>query len=143
MSKTPIPKRLRDQVAQDARHRCGYCRCSETITGTELEVDHLTAEANRGRTVRANLWLACTPCNKRKAKRRRVKDPVTGRLVRLFDPRRDKWDDHFRWAQGGLLIEGISDIGRAMVEALKLNHPAHRIEARRAWINAGWHPPVD
>lgn len=108
-----------------------------------MEVDHLLAEANGGRTVRGNLWLACTPCNKRKGNRRRVKDPVTGRLVRLFNPRRDAWNDHFRWAQGGLLIEGITPIGRAMVEALKLNLPATRIEARRRWISVGWHPPAE
>jgi hypothetical protein len=92
--------------------------------------------------VRSNLWLGCTTCNKRKGKRIRVEDPVTRRRVRLFNPRRDKWNEHFRWIDGGLHVEGITEIGRAMVVALELNLPI-RVRARRRWISVGWHPPRD
>ena len=99
-------------------------------------------KAKGGPTVRSNLWLACGMCNKRKGQRVRVQDPVTQKMVRLFSPRRDEWYDHFRWTFGGERIEGITDIGRAMVAALELNLPI-RVTARRRWIRVGWHPPGD
>jgi hypothetical protein len=143
VSKTPIAPKLRRQVAQDARHRCGYCLCQEDVVGILMEVEHLKPEALGGWTARSNLWLACGDCNKRKGKRVRVTDPATGRSVRLFNPRKDKWGDHFRWLHGGLLVEGVSEIGRATVEALQLNLPPERVVARGRWIRAGWHPPRD
>ena len=143
MSKAPIPAKLRRQVAQDARHRCGYCLCQENVVGSLMEFEHLKPEARGGKTARTNLWLACGICNKRKGKRVRVTDPVTGRSVRLFNPRRDVWSDHFHWLHHGLLIEGTSEIGRAMVDALQLNLPPERVVARGRWISAGWHPPPD
>jgi hypothetical protein len=142
VSKTPISAELRRQVAHDARHRCGYCLYSEEITGIAMEVEHIKAEANGGQTVRRNLWLACTTCNRRKSDRALVQDPVTNKMVRLFNPRRDKWKEHFRWIDGGLHIEGITNIGRAMVVALELNLPI-RVTARKRWISVGWHPPAE
>jgi hypothetical protein len=70
----------------------------------------------------------------------RFRDPVSSKLVRLFNPRRDVWSAHFRWADGGLRIEGSTAIGRATERALKLNLKVHVI-ARRFWISAGVHPP--
>lgn len=63
-------------------------------------------------------------------------------MVRLFNPRRDRWTDHFRWVEGGERIEGITDIGRAMVAALELNLSV-RVAARKVCIKAGHHPPAD
>jgi HNH endonuclease len=142
VSKTPIPAALREQVAADARHRCGYCLCQTSIVGMTLEVEHLKPEGSGGRTVRGNLWLACPTCNKHKGVRVRVPVPGTKRTVRLFNPRRDRWADHFRWIDGGERVEGITDVGRATVAALKLNLGV-RVIARRRWISAGWHPPPD
>ena len=140
MSKTPISAELRGEVAGVARRRCGYCQCDERYVGLLMGVDHLKAEAHGGQTRRPNLGLACAMCNKRKGKRRRVPVPGTKRTVRLFNPRKDKWAEHFRWTDRGERIEGVSDIGRATVEALELNHPVH-VEARRNWVRVGWHPP--
>jgi hypothetical protein len=142
VSKTPVPAALRAQVAKDARGRCGYCRSAEAVTGIPLEVEHLKPEASGGQTVRSNLWLACSTCNQRKGKRTWVRVSGTKRRIRLFDPRRDRWADHFRWANGGEQIEGITEIGRATVAALKLNLPI-RVGARQVWIEAGRHPPAD
>jgi len=61
-------------------------------------------------------------------------------MVRLFNPRHDDWNAHFRWIEGGLRIDGKTDIGRTTVLALQLNLRI-RVIARRAWISAGWHPP--
>jgi hypothetical protein len=39
-----------------------------------------------------------------------------------------------------LRIVGLTSVGRATVEALKMNNP-YIVPARRLWIIAGWHPP--
>jgi hypothetical protein len=69
-------------------------------------------------------------------------DAVTGTLVRLFNPRLDRWPDHFAWADGGAIIVGTTPIGRATVAALQMND-RDIVAARRLWTAAGWHPPHD
>jgi hypothetical protein len=60
--------------------------------------------------------------------------------VRLFHPNRQSWPAHFYWNDTSLYIVGKTPVGRATVIALKLNRP-QIIEARRYWVQAGWHPP--
>jgi hypothetical protein len=55
-------------------------------------------------------------------------------LVRLFDPRRDQWSDHFRF-EGGY-IEGLSAIGRTTVHLLLMNERA-RVEIREVLWQRG------
>jgi hypothetical protein len=67
---------------------------------------------------------------------------VTGQRVRLFDPRRQQWAEHFIWSQEGTQIFGQTPCGRATVTALQLNFtPA--LLTRGTWVDAGWHPPQD
>ena len=71
---------------------------------------------------------------------RRVLHTARGGQVRLFDPRRQVWADHFRWSEAGDEIVGLTPTGRATVAVLQLNRPVRMI-ARRAWVSVGWHPP--
>ncbi len=105
-----------------------------------MELDHLIPESLGGVTEAENLWLACPGCNARKADRVLGIDPETGESERLFDPRRQSWQEHFRWNAGGTLIAGMTPIGRATVATLQLNRPV-LVQARRAWVTVGWHPP--
>lgn len=139
MSQPPVPKALGRRVEREAGHRCGYCLCAEAF-GIPIEFDHLVPISRGGATVLSNLWLACSRCNKAKSNRVRARDPVTGKLVRLFNPRQDRWSEHFRWSSGGERIEGTTPIGRATERALGLNRWVH-IAARRLWIAAGVFPP--
>jgi hypothetical protein len=141
MSRTYVPKPLRERVAAAAGHRCGYCLSSEAIVGAPMEIDHLIPESLGGVTEEENLWLACSLCNDHKAGRIAAHDPVTGELVRLFDPRRQAWAEHFRWTAAGDRIIGQTPTGRATVAALQLNRPV-LVRARQLWIEAGWHPPA-
>jgi HNH endonuclease len=142
MSTSYIPKALRELVAAQARYRCGYCLTQELIIGTPMDVEHIIPEALNGLTEESNLWLACSICNKRKGDRLAARDPVTDELVPLFDPRRQVWSEHFVWIEQGLLIVGLTPMGRATVVALHLNRQA-LVRSRRLWISAGWHPPTD
>jgi len=140
MSRSHVPASLRQQVAAEARGRCGYCLTPEAITGAPLVLDHLIPEALGGATEASNLWLACSQCNLHKGDRITARDPLTEAWERLFDPRRQIWTEHFRWSESGAEIIGLTAIGRTTVQALHLTRPL-LVNARLAWITAGWHPP--
>jgi hypothetical protein len=112
------------------------------MTGMALEVEHIIPRGAGGRTEETNLWLACGDCNSYKGMRTSAPDPITGTSVPLYNPRRQRWTDHFVWTDGGTRIEGLTPSGRATVEGLRLNRPV-LTTARRAWIIAGFHPPAN
>ncbi len=142
MSRTYISKHLRELVAAQARHRCGYCLTAEAIVGVPMELDHIIPEVRGGLTEENNLWLACSLCNDSKGDRILALDPVSGAVERLFDPRRQFWKEHFRWTDEGDRIVGMTATGRATVAALNLNRPT-LVLARQLWVSVGWHPPKD
>jgi hypothetical protein len=142
MSRSYISKALRDVVAQQARYRCGYCLTQEAVVGTPMEVDHIIPESLGGLTEETNLWLACSLCNNHKGDRIAALDPETGEVVRLFDPRRQVWREHFTWSMEGDRMIGRTPTGRATIIALNVNRPS-LVRARQAWVSVGWHPPDD
>lgn len=141
MPRSHISEALRSQVAEDARHRCGYCLTPQLFTAMPLQIEHIIPLAANGTSDRENLWLACPLCNGRKSTRTTGIDPETQVSVSLYNPRQQEWKEHFTWSDDGILIEGLTPIGRATVEALQLNHE-HFCQARRRWVAVGWHPPA-
>ena len=112
---------LERQVRQRAGGRCEYCRLPQSAAGIAFQIDHVIARHHRGRTAAINLALACVYCNGYKGPNISGLDPRTGKLTRLFSPRRHKWTHHFRYAGGELL--GRTAIGRTTVEVLRINLP--------------------
>ena len=108
-----------------------------------LDIDHLIPEALGGETIRENLWLACSRCNDFKGGRTKSLDPFTRESTPLFNPRTQRWTEHFSWSVAGERILGRTPTGRATVEALRLNNEFIVI-ARQFWVEAGrWPPPDD
>ena len=105
-------------------------------------MEHLHPEALGGTDDEENLWLACRLCNGSKGVQTHGRDPITGRRVKLFNPRRQHWKRHFTWNADGTRIIGLTVCGRATIAALKLNNLL-AINVRREWVKAGWHPPED
>ena len=140
MRKRRIPARLRKRLIEQANGRCGYCLTPQEITGARMEIDHLIPESAGGLTTEENLWLACSSCNEFKGAQTHAHDPVTGRQVRLFNPRRQAWWTHFAWSTDGTEIVGKTVAGRATVLALQMNHP-DIVRARKRWVSVGWWPP--
>ena len=66
-----------------------------------------------------NFAWCCPFCNL--AKQQRVTFDVGQRTHRLYDPRRDRWADHFAFARGYLIVAGIDGVGRATELALRFN----------------------
>jgi len=135
-----ISRVVRERTRAEAHNRCGYCLTPQTLAYDTLEIDHIIPEAAGGGNEPNNLWLACRPCNRHKGTQIDGRDPLTNQLVRLFDPRRENWRDHFTWSEDGCIVIGQTACGRASVMALQINN-AFAVETRRFWVEAGWHPP--
>jgi 5-methylcytosine-specific restriction endonuclease McrA len=110
---------VRQQVIRRAGNRCEYCLLHQDFAATAHQVDHVVAQKHGGPTSSENLALSCTTCNRRKGSDIGAIDPETGQLVRLFNPRIQKWRDHFEL--DGAQIRGLTPEGRATVELLHLN----------------------
>lgn len=139
---SPVPARVKRAVYRRAGERCEYCLLAETL----LHPDHVTPRAawgdRPGYDDAENLAAACLHCNSIKAGHTDALDPLTGRRVRLFDPRRDVWAEHFRWTPDFLRIVPLTPIGRATVQRLKLNRPVYLRHRRllRAAARGGGDP---
>ena len=80
---------------------------------------HTPPVAKVGSSSLNNLGWACARCNERKGTNLSGVDPDTNRVVRLFNPRRDRWARHFIWE--GLRIRGLTATGRATAWLLEFN----------------------
>ena len=118
---------LRQQVALRAADCCEYCGLSQNITTAAHHVDHVIPRRHAGQTELGNLALACAECNRNKGPNLSGIDPESGEITPLFNPRVQIWAEHFVASEGQIL--GITAIGRASMETLRLNQP-HRVAQR-------------
>jgi HNH endonuclease len=121
VSASHISSELRRLVSDRADHLCEYCLIHEEDTFFGCEVDHVISEKHGGLTREANLAYACLPCNRCKGSDVASVVPQTGELIRLFNPRADRWADHLGLAQDGLTILPLTDVGEATIRILRLN----------------------
>lgn len=135
-----IPQALRQRLARQARHRCGYCLTQEAVSGVPLTVEHIVPRAKGGGDGEDNLWLSCRLCNEAKGVQTQAVDPASGELAPLFNPRQQVWAEHFTWSDDGVRVVGCSPVGKATVVALSLN-TEFRTRTRALWVEVGWHPP--
>jgi hypothetical protein len=99
-----------------------------------FEVEHVVPRKHSGPTVIDNLALACFPCNRFKGPNLSGIDPESNEVVSLFDPRRDRWQDHFEIV--GAIIRGVTSRGRATVVVLRVNEPM-RVALRQLVMDLG------
>ncbi len=129
-----VPTALRGEVRLRAEGRCEFCLISEEDVFLAHEPDHIIAIKHGGVAESENLAWACFLCNRFKGSDLSSIDPVTGQIARLFDPRRQRWSDHFYLDQGR--IEGLTPEGRATARMLRFNLP-DTVAARLRLIAAG------
>ena len=137
---TYIPPSIRQHVAERAKFCCEYCQLQQELCPDTFEVDHIIPRALGGKTELNNLCYSCPVCNNAKRFHIAARDPQTGRLVRLFDPRRQNWHRHFRWSADSRHLLGKTAIGRATVEGLDMNR-SRIVRIRLLWAALGLHPP--
>ena len=132
-----IPASLRALVVERAGARCEYCLLPTRVAFYSHEVDHVVARKHGGQTGAVNLALACARCNQHKGSDLGSLDPETGEFAFFFNPRTQRWDDHF--ALDGPRIVPLTPEGRVTVAILQLNHP-DRLQERELFIAAGLYP---
>ena len=128
-----------EEVALRAGRRCEYCHAPETVFNLSLEVEHIIPVSRGGEDTAANWALACRACNLYKARHVSSHDPGSQTVVRLFHPREDHWEEHFRVVTASSEIEGLTPIGRATVACVRLNSAA-QVAARQQWMRLGLFP---
>ncbi len=126
---------LREQVRQRAGNRCEYCRLRQQHDDSHsFHVEHINPRKHGGTDDLDNLALACHQCNLHKGTNLTGRDPDTNEIIRLFDPRRDRWSEHFRHA--GNRIVGLTAVGRTSSWVLQMNSD-DRVELRSVLLELG------
>src|SRR5207244_13326798 len=99
--------------------------------------EHTLPAQHRVRPDETNLAWTCLACNRHKGTDVASIHEDTGRVVRLFHPRRDRWTRHFRLP--GALLVGRTAVGRVTVQLLQFNR-RDRVRMRQTLIAAGYYP---
>lgn len=126
---TQVPVALRRKVAKRAHDCCEYCLMPEALALHLHEPDHVLPRQHGGETSLENLALACFRCNRHKGPNVGSYDPLTGALVAFFNPRRQRWSDHFRL--DGARLEPLTAEGRVTLKILRLNDEERMWERQR------------
>ena len=134
---TYIPERLRRLVVERASDCCEYCRLAQKDAFQKYQIDHIIAEKHDSETTANNLCLSCVEYNRYKGSDVASYDKEKDDVVRLFHPRRDHWQVHFRLH--GARVQPLTPEGRATVKLLRLNESV-RILERSVLISLGHYP---
>jgi len=60
-------------------------------------------------------------------------------MATIFNPRQDRWSDHFEFDLENCFIHGLTPTGRATVVLLDLNN-AQQVQARSIWVQLRMYP---
>ncbi len=125
---------LRRLVRERANGACEYCGTPEGLTFSAHDVDHVVALKHGGGDDEDNLALSCTACNQHKGTDIASFDSETKTIVPLYNPRRDRWSDHFQVLEHRIL--GRTPTGRATSRLLQWNRE-DRLAERTVLSRAG------
>ena len=117
-----ISHAVRDTIAATDRYQCAYCHTQKKLVGRALEIDHINPESQGGDDDLSNLCQACVTCNRHKAAKTVGIDPDTNEETPLFHPRQQRWSDHFAWSDDNIRVVGLTAVGRATINLLKMNN---------------------
>jgi hypothetical protein len=124
-----VPRHIARQVQSRAKFMCEYCKLPDFLGFADFEVDHIIAKAHLGGDQLDNLAWSCLLCNVNKGPNLASIDPRSGKVAKLFHPRRNRWRSHFRFSEGLIIPQTAS--GRATLFLLKMNSP-QTFSVRRA-----------
>lgn len=133
-------EKFREIVVARAGGACEYCRLLEQGTGVTFHIDHIIPPGSGGRTALDNLALCCPGCNLAKADQTTGLD-LSGRRQSLYNPRLHDpsflgWYLHFALDLETGMTQGVTPVGEATVQALRMNAPT-RVFARRLQLLSG------
>lgn len=133
-----ISTEQRQRIRTLAGNCCEYCRVSEDDRSARFQIDHIIPIKHGGSDDTDNLCLACLKCNSFKGPNVAALDPETGEATKLYDPRHQQWDDHFRINSDASFV-GLTPEGRASIVVLRINEES-RVRSRRISLLLGEYP---
>jgi hypothetical protein len=125
----------RTAVVQRAGSRCEYCLIQEEDAGFPLQVDHIMSRKHGGLSVEDNLACACVLCNRHKGTDISGVNSETGKLVRLFHPRQQRWGDHFRLRGAVIVVNSWMPVGS--FSATVIGQPVWSLDRDRQLVRPG------
>ena len=130
---------IRRLIWRRARFRCEYCHLHRDDDDfLAFHLDHVIARQHGGSDRSVNRALSCAPCNF--AKGPNLSGLWNGRVIPLFNPRRQVWSRHFEWH--GMVLVGKTLAGKVTVKVLNLNSEERLM--LRAFLQAeGCFPPPE
>ena len=118
----------RQHVRDRAGNRCEYCGLRQKHSPlAPLQIEHIIPKKHGGSDESDNLALACIDYNLHKGPNLAGCDPETGQTTELFNPRTDRWADHFE--RSGPYLVGKTPVGRTTIYVLDMNGE-DRVELR-------------
>ncbi len=142
MPRNYISKKKKSLVFIRAKSRCEYCQSRADTALETFEIEHILAITLGGSDDLINLALSCRGCNSRKAMQHWIIEPATQQKILLFNPRTDRWKNHFKWSTDFLYVIGKTPIGKGTINALKLNRIGV-VNLRKLMVLGKIHPPLD
>lgn len=121
----------RKAIFEAANACCEYCRVAQDDRLSTFQIDPIIPIKHGGTDNPDNRSLACLKCNGHKGPNVAALDPVTGDATKLYNPRKQKWEEHFEIQNDATLI-GLTPEGRATVLVLNINEKSrvkHRLMA--------------
>jgi hypothetical protein len=115
-----MDRQTRQIVRDRAGNRCEYCQLPQHLSPiAQLQIEHIVPRKHGGGDHLDNLALACIDCNLAKSSNLSGIDPSSGQLVPLFNPRTQRWNEHF--SHSGTLIMPLTPVGQVTVSVLNMN----------------------
>jgi len=139
MPEPKLTEQQKKEVARRAKQCCEYCQSQARFSPDPFSIEHIKPRSRGGTDEPSNLAFSCQGCNNHKYTSVEAIDPISGETVQLFDPRRQKWNDHFVWNADQRIVLGLTPVGRATVQKLRLNR-AGLMNLRRVLHRIGEHP---
>ncbi|NJR64871.1 MAG: HNH endonuclease [Leptolyngbyaceae cyanobacterium CRU_2_3] len=137
MERPYINQELRRLVADRANHLCEYCLMHEQDTVFGCTIDHVISLKHGGSNDASNLAYACVFCNRYKGSDIGSIFWQTREFTRFYNPRSDRWSEHFRLQDATL--EPLSTVGEVTARILDFND-SDRLLERQLLINRNKYP---
>lgn len=131
-----ISHELRQTIAARTTLLCEYCLIAEADTFYGCEVDHIISLKHGGSSKADNLAYACALCNRSKGSDIGSICAI-GEFTRFFNPRSDRWAEHFLLEQA--VIRPLTTVGEVTAHILEFNN-SPRLHEREEMIRFGKYP---
>ena len=132
MSRSYIGANLRRLVIERANGLCEYCLIHKDNILWGEQIDHIISEKHGGVTQLSNLAFSCALCNRNKGSDLASIILQTSEIVRFFNPRTDRWQDHFKLES--VEIIPLTKIGQVTARILGLNNMNRLLERQELQI---------